>query len=151
MLATVKKTTVADVEKEPNFQELLDAYAKVMVVKDAPPFQARIEMYKHLEKIGALKVFGAYVEGKLIGFITALIPVLLHVSVTLAVAESFFVLESYRGSGAGDMLKKAAENHSRICGAFGILITAPTGGVLAEVLEKSDDYTETSRVFYRKL
>ncbi len=151
MSAVIRKCSVSEIENAPNYAELLEAYAKEMVVDGAPLFQARIEMYRHLESLGALQCFGAYMQEKLVGFITVLISVLPHVSAVMAVTESFFVLIDYRTTGAGNALRRAAEEYAASATAFGIFISAPVGGILAQVLSKLDEYTETNRVFYRKL
>lgn len=151
MLAIVRKCTISEIENAPNFSELLSEYAKELVVEGAPPFRAKIEMYRHLESLGSLQPFGAYVEDKLIGFITVLVHVFLHVSATMAVTESFFVFKDFRKSGAGTILKRMAEKYAQSSGALGLFISAPINGDLAEVLSKTDEYTETNRVFFRSL
>lgn len=149
MTAVVRECTISEIENAPNFIELLEAYGKEMIVEGAPPFKAKIETYRQLESLGSLQPFGAYVEDKLVGFITVLAHVFLHVSIVMAVSESYFVLEEHRNTGAGTFLRRVAEKHAKSLGAFGLFISAPTDGPLAEALAKMDEYKETSRVFFR--
>lgn len=151
MSAIVRKCTIAEIENAPNFYELLEEYGKEMVVDGAPPFKAKIEMYRQLESLGSLRPFGAYVGDKLVGFITVLVHVFLHVSVVMAVTESFFVLKDYRNTGAGIFLRRTAEKHAKSSGSSTLFISAPKDGPLADALSKMDEYTETSRVFFRSL
>jgi GNAT superfamily N-acetyltransferase len=151
MTVIVKKCTVDGLLSEPTFANILAEYAKELVVEGAPAFSAKIEKYKHLEKVGCLQPFGAYAENKLVGFITVLTDVFLHLSVVMAFSESYFVLREYRSTGAGTFLRRTAEKHAKSEGASGILISAPFGGVLAEVLANTKEYTETNRVFFRSL
>jgi GNAT superfamily N-acetyltransferase len=75
-------------------------------------------------------------------------PVIPHYGVAIAVTESFFVGKEYRKSGAGLKLLRAAEAHAE--GAPGLLVSAPVGGTLAEVLPHLG-YRETNRVFFKEL
>jgi len=150
MLAEVKKIKVSQILNAPNYQSLHDEYASNLVVDGAPPFRTKLEIYNEMESTGSFQAFGAFVEDTLIGFITVLAPVLPHIGVMMAVAESYFVAKGYRHTGAGIFLKRAAQNHSDEIGSPGLLVSAPVGGDLAKVLSNSDDYVETSRMFFRK-
>lgn len=149
MSVIIKKCTVDELLLDVSFANILAEYARELVVEGAPAFSAKIEKYKHLEKVGCLQPFGAYVEDKLVGFITVLTDVFLHLSVVMAFSESYFVLKDYRSTGAGVSLRRTAEKHAKSEGALGILISTPVGGVLAEVLSNTKEYTETNRVFFR--
>lgn len=151
MSVIVRKCTVSEVENSPNYDELLTEYATEMVVEGAPPFKAKIEMYRQLESLGSLHTFGAYVEDKLVGLITVLISIFPHVSVVMGFSESFFVFKEYRKTGAGTLLRRTAEKHAKSGGAYGLFIAAPVGGPLEDVLEKIDEYTATSKIFFRNL
>jgi GNAT superfamily N-acetyltransferase len=146
----VKKSTVSEIEAAPNFSELLAEYAKELVVEGAPPFSAKLEMYHQLENLGALQVFGAFFDNALIGLVTVLVTILPHCGVMMAVTESLFVFREFRGTGAGLKLIRVAEDNAKERGSPCLLISAPFGGDLAEVLPHVG-YTETNRVFFRNL
>ena len=150
MTLSIRKCTVFEIENAPNFSALLAEYATELVVDGAPPFSAKMEMYHALEKTGSFQVLGAYLEDKLIGFVTVLVSVFPHVGVLMAVTESLFVAKEYRKTGAGLKLIRAAETYAYERDAPCLLVSAPFGGNLAEVLPHVG-YAETNRVFCRKL
>jgi GNAT superfamily N-acetyltransferase len=71
-----------------------------------------------------------------------------HYSVRIAVGESFFVSAEHRKTGAGLKLLKAAEDYAKEINSSGLLISAPLGGNLAEILPHVG-YVETNRVFFK--
>ena len=150
LMLKIVVTTVAEFAAEPNFQELLDEYAKELVVEGAPKFGAKMEMYYTLEAANALSVFVAYLDGVAIGFVTVLTSIFPHCGVLMATTESLFVLKQHRKTGAGLKLIRAAEGHAKERGSPCLFISAPFGGNLAEVLPHIG-YIETNRVFFRKL
>jgi GNAT superfamily N-acetyltransferase len=149
MIADIQQVTISALEAEPNFKDLLAEYAAESAIDGLPPPSAKMEMYKALEKSGALVTWGAYVGGKLVGFITALSTVNPHYGVKITVSESFFVSKEYRKTGAGIKLRRIAEAHTDAIGSVGLLITAPFGSNLAAALPH-EGYRETNRVFFRK-
>ncbi len=128
-------------------EALLAEYAKESALEGMPPPLADKDTYFKLEDVGALHTFGAFLDGELIGFVTVLSTTLPHYSVRSAVAESIFVTEKHRKTGAGIRLIAAAKQRTRSISAPGLLIVAPIGSVLAEVLERTD-CVETNRVFF---
>ncbi len=109
-----------------------------------------MDSYHVLEAMGALHVFSASEDGTLIGFVTVATPPSLHFSIPVAVAESIFVTEPRRSTGAGLRLLAAAEDQARALGSPILLVCAPMGGKLIEVLPRRG-YTETNRVFVKEL
>lgn len=148
MSLVVRKCTIADLEASPNIRELLDEYAAESSIDGLPHPSAKVEMYKNLESHGTLYTIGAFLDDMLIGYITILASVLPHYSALVAVTESFFVGKAHRKTGAGLKLLHAAEEYAKGAGSPGILISAPFGGNLAEVLPHVG-YTETNRVFFK--
>lgn len=146
----IKKCTIADLEGAPNIQEILDEYAAESSpsIKGLPRPLAKVDTYKHLESINAIHIIGAFFKDVLVGYIIIVAPVLPHYSIRIAVSESYFVLKSCRGTGAGTKLREAAEKWSKEAGAIGILMSAPLDGDLAEVLPHVG-YQETGRVFFK--
>ena len=68
----------------------------------------------------------------------------------LAVVESYFVASKHRKSGAGLALLREAERIASDRGAHALLVSAPHGGRLADVMPRVG-YRETNRVFFRSL
>jgi hypothetical protein len=73
-----------------------------------------------------------------------------HYGRTVAVSESFFVAKAHRASMAGLKLLAAAEALACRIQSPGLLVSAPSGGRLAELLPKCG-FVETNRVFFRKV
>jgi len=107
-----------------------------------------VDTYKYLESTKAIHVMGAFFNDIFIGYMITFAPILPHYSVRVAVCESLFVCKEYRKTGAGLKLLRDAEDYAKGAGGCGILISAPFGGNLAEVLPHVG-YAETNRVFFR--
>lgn len=148
MTVFIRKCTISEMESASNIAELLDEYAGESAITGLPHPSVRVETYKYLETVNAIYAIGAFIDELLIGFLVVLSPILPHYSVKVAVGESFFVSKSYRKTGAGLKLLNAAEHYAKDIGACGLLVSAPIGGNLAEVLPHVG-YTETNRVFFR--
>lgn len=148
MCLIIKKCSIAEMEATSNISELLEEYAAESAIDGLPKPSAKIETYKQLERTGALHALGAFSNDLLIGYITILSPVLPHYSAVVAVAESFFVAKAHRKTGAGLKLLRDAEEYARNIGSPGLLVSAPFGGNLAEVLPHVG-YSETNRVFFK--
>lgn len=131
-------------------EALLKEYATELVVDGAPAFSAKTEIYHTLEASGLFHTIGAFLGDKLVGFVTVLVSVAPHVGVLMAVTESLFVAKAHRKTGAGLKLIRQAEACAIEKGAPCLLISAPFGGVLAEVLPRIG-YVETNRIFFRDL
>ena len=146
----VQLSGVHQLERDPDLAELLAEYAAESSIVGMPPPAAKMESYRELEARGLLQVLSATQEGRLIGFLTLLAPVLPHYGVAVAVSESFFVARAHRGTGAGLKLLRAAEDIARRFGSPGLLVSAPFDGDLFKVLPRVG-YAETNRVFFKKV
>ncbi len=149
-LLVVRDSSIAEFEAAPNIWELLQLYADESAVKGLPSPSAKAELYKQLESTGALHSIGAFLGDELVGFITVLSAKLPHYGNLVSVAESFFVTKEHRKTGAGLRLLRSAEEHAKSVGSPGLLVSAPVGGDLAEVMP-GVGYTESSRVFFKAL
>jgi|HubBroStandDraft_5_1064220.scaffolds.fasta_scaffold237774_2 GNAT superfamily N-acetyltransferase len=144
----VGPATVAEIEAAPTIAGLFAEYADESLVKGLPAPSAKWGVYRGLEAGGLLFPYAATLAGELVGFITVLVSLLPRYSQPLAVAESFFVAGAHRKTGAGVRLLRAAETKARELGAPGLLVSAPFGGRLFEVLPRLG-YAETNRIFFR--
>lgn len=131
-----------------NSKNLLDEYASESGIDGLPLPTAKGDMYNHMESTGSLHTIGAFLDEVLVGFITILTPILPHYSVLIAVTESFFVTKNNRKNGAGLKLLRTAEKYAKEKGSPGLVVSAPYGGSLAEVMSRID-YKETNRVFFK--
>jgi GNAT superfamily N-acetyltransferase len=149
---SVGPATVAEIEAAPTIAALFAEYADESLVKGLPAPAAKWGVYRSLEAGGLLfpytATLGGERAGELVGFITVLVSLLPRYSQPLAVAESFFVARAHRKTGAGVRLLRAAEAKARALGAPGLLVSAPFGGRLFEVLPRLG-YAETNRIFFR--
>lgn len=146
----VQRSSVAELERDPDLAALLAEYAAESAIAGMPPPAAKMDSYRELEALGLLQVLSARREGRLIGFLTLLAPVLPHYGVAVAVSESFFVARADRGTGAGLKLLRSAEDIARHLGSPGLLVSAPYEGDLFQVLPRIG-YAETNRVFFKKV
>lgn len=146
----LRTVTIQELGQSPNIHDLLQEYVAESAIADLPTPNAKIEIYQEIESTGTLHVIAGFMEDKLIGFIVIMSPVLPHYGALISVVESFFVSKQYRNTGAGLRLLRGAEDHAKSKGSPGLLISAPSGGVLESVLA-GIDYTETNRVYFKKL
>lgn len=145
----IRESSIDELERAPNIHDILDEYAAECAIDKLPPPNPDVNTYRALEAAKKLKIIGAFMDDELIGYASILTTSLPHFSLLLSIMESLFVTKTHRGTGAGARLLKAAEQHADSMKSYGLLISAPIGGVLAEVLSKSSAYTETNRTFFR--
>jgi GNAT superfamily N-acetyltransferase len=149
MNTTIKSISVQDLENDSDILALLAAYAEESSIDGMPPTNPQISFYKQLESTGVLKAFAAYEDDTLIGFLFLLWSFIPHYGVKIASTESYYVLPSYRKSGAGMKLLRQAEQCAAEIGCAGFFVSAPFDGKLAQVMEAMPHYRETNRVFFR--
>jgi GNAT superfamily N-acetyltransferase len=147
---TIRYSTVAELGDAPNRDELLDEYAREASIDGLPTQNPQRATYQQLEDLKALSVIGAFDGERYVGFALVLTTVSPHFGCMLSTTESLFVAKSYRHTGAGTKLLKAAERHAQASGSVGLLVSAPHGGRLAELLPMKG-YAESNRVFYKGL
>lgn len=147
----IRQITIDDLRFAPGVDALLREYAQECGIAGLPKPNAEWLTYARFEYYGALHVVGAYLDGSLVGFCIVLVSLNPHYSALLAVTESLFVAAAHRGTGAGLALLREAGSIARQRGAVGLLVSAPTGGSLAAVLERSKGFRETNRAFLQEL
>ena len=147
---TVRKCSVAEIEANDAFSSLWREYSAEAAIAGFPPPTEKLATYRLIETSGAFHAYGAFLAKRLVGFMAVLTPVIPHYGIAIAVTESLFVGSEHRKTGAGIKLIRTAERHAREAGSPGLLISAPMGGRLADVLPRLG-YRETNRVFMKEV
>lgn len=146
----IRKITISEVEENENFPNLAKEYAAESSIHGLPLPIEKIAAYRVIESTGIFQAYGAFLEEVLVGFIAVLTPIIPHYGVAITVSESFFVAKEHRKTGAGLKLLRVAHQHAIDAKSPGFLVSAPTGGDLAEVLPGLG-YRETNRVFFKEI
>ena len=149
-MVEIRRIKFREAAEHPDFDALLEEYGDEAGMYGMPRPDCQVDMYDKMEQAGILHVIGAFKQDVLAGFISVVVCELPHYGQMMATTESFFVRSDHRKTGAGLLLLKDAETLATEFGAFGLLVSAPFGGRLAEVLPNKG-YTETNRVFFRRL
>lgn len=149
MIEGIHKASVAEVMGAAAFPALIEAYADEASIAGMPSPKVKFESYKAIAASGFLHIFAAVEGGELIGFITMLAPILPHYSIPVAVTESFYVTPKHRGF-TGLRLLAAAEEEAHACGSPGLLVSAPFGSRLCELLPKLG-YKPSNTVFFKRV
>lgn len=147
----IRRCTVDELEATPNFQDVLDEYALESSLPELGPAQAQLDTYRRLEASGMFHPIGAFEDGRLIGLILPLVVNLPHYGVVAATVESFFVPAADRPKGVGMFLLHKAEALAKELGAKALILSAPTGSVLARVMYHCRDYRLSNEVFIKAL
>jgi GNAT superfamily N-acetyltransferase len=144
----VKRTTIAALEAAPELPALLAEYATESANDEIGPATPQFATYRAMEASGLFQAFAAVDGAALVGFMFLLTPTLPHFGKMVGVAESYFVAAAHRKTGAGTQLRQAAEAAAAAAGAVGMLITAPSGGRLEQVMPRVG-YRETGLTFFK--
>jgi GNAT superfamily N-acetyltransferase len=146
----IRKCTVAEIAGSEAFPSLWQEYADECAMAGLPPPSEKLASYYMIEGTGIMQPCGAYRDDELVGFVVVMVPVIPHYGVAVGITESLFVAKAHRKTGAGLALIRTAEQHVKDVGGPALLISAPFGGQLAEVLPRIG-YRETNRVFMKKV
>lgn len=149
-LLEIKRVPLVLIERAPELPDLLAEYAAESANDQIGPVCPHMPTYRLMENGGGFYTFGAFLDGRLIGFLFLMMPLLPHYSLKVAVSESFFVASKHRKTGAGTLLRQVAEDFATTGGAVGIMFSAPIGGALEKVLPKAG-YADKARVFFKAL
>lgn len=149
-MTEIRKITVDEYYAEPNIAELWELYAEESHTKGLPPHNPQRQMYQAMENMAMLHTWGAYDDGKLVGFIALLVNVVPHYGAMIGTLESFFVHRYYRKGGTASKLLRAAEAKAKELGAVGLFVSAPAGGKLEKAMPMFG-YRHTNTVFFREL
>lgn len=146
----IKLCTVAAIEAAPDLAALLAEYAAESGNDEIGPARPHLPTYHQMEAAGVMQPIAAYVDDTLVGFMFLLLPVLPHYTLKIGVSESYFVAAAHRKTGAGLKMLRLAEDVARMSGAVGVLVSAPIGGILEQVLPEVG-YDDKARVFFKAL
>ena len=147
---TVRRCTVADLAQSPEFGALAAEYEAEGKRADIGPCRLQMDMYSGLESAGIMKFAGAWLDGELVGLVSVGGATVPHYDKPIATTESYFVRPHARRTGAGKLLLDQAEGMAVEFGAFGLFVSAPSGGRLAIVLPRTG-YGRTNEVFFKRL
>ena len=148
-MITIELIPHSKLEADADFQALVAEYSEECSIAGMPETNRDYEQYERFEQAGFSRMFAAYNDEKLVGFLVLLVSPNPHYGCKIGTIESIFVGAEYRKSGAGLKLLKAAEDTAKGMGAVGIFVSAPAGSQLADVMSKMSPYTETNRVFFK--
>jgi GNAT superfamily N-acetyltransferase len=144
----IRKIRLHEIETDTALPALCKEYENEARIEGMPLINVQNHIYHQIESTGSFVLFGAYHDGKLIGFLSILVTLAPHYGTLSAMGESFFVGKLYRKTGAGLKLLAAAEKFSEQIGAPGFLCSARVESVLSKVLPRRG-YKETNRVFFK--
>jgi len=142
----IRRISFAELYSHPDFIPVVDRYwdeGHVLPFRYAP----HIQTYLALEDAGVMHILASMGGGRLIGFAIVLATLYPHYSRRFATCESLFVVPEHRKGGHGVKLLAAVRALAKEQKCEGLLISAPCGGQLAEVLTKSKRFRETNRIF----
>ena len=146
----IRPTTVAEVHVAGMLPDLLAAYAAESSIPELGEVCPAFDTYYGMEAAGALHLIGAF-DTELVGLVSMLVYGLPHyANRRICTLESFFVMPGARHGGTGIKLLRAAEARAVELGAAALMVSAPAGGRLAQVLPRSG-YRQTNEVFLRAL
>lgn len=147
---TVRACTVDELSQAPAFAALSAEYVaesgRAITADPAP----QLATYKAKESDGTMRFAGAWCGNDLVGMMVVALAVVPHFGMTVATTETLFVSAQHRKTGAGKALLRLADDIARDCGAVGVLVSAPVGGVLAKVLPRSG-FRHTNELFFKAL
>jgi hypothetical protein len=109
----------------PELQELLPLhYDELSITKEHWPLAPRFDLYMEMEGVGVLHVVTARDEGRLVGYVIAMVLPNLHYSdCMMAVEDVYYLLPEYRRGRTGIKLFQAFEARMKEVGANRIVIT----------------------------
>lgn len=150
MSLIIRHCTVDEIANAPNIAALTDEYAAESHNAELPPPNVQWDYYRALENAGVLLPVAAHLDDELIGFAGLIINKLPHHGALFAVTESFFVAKAHRKSGAGLRLLRFVEQKAREYGSPCLMVSAPHGGQLEQVMPRVG-YRHANTIFVRRL
>jgi GNAT superfamily N-acetyltransferase len=149
-MTEIRKLTVDEYYAEPNIAELWELYAAESKTVGLPQHKPQRDLYASIEQAGLLHTWGAYNDGKLVGFIALLVNVVPHYGAMIGALESFFVHGDHRKGGTGVKLLREAEVKAKEMGAVAMFVSSPAGSRLERAMP-AFGYRHANTVFFREL
>lgn len=147
----IRPCTVAEIEQSETLPELLAAYGRESSIHELGQSAPCMQTYRQMAAAGVFHAIGAF-SPELVGVATLIVYGLPHYAGRrIASMESIFVAPDARRFGTGLKLLRAAEQCAHELGAMALIVSAPVGGRLAELLPRTSGYRETNRVFTKGL
>lgn len=140
----------SDIMQAPNSKELFDEYCEECAIEEIGKAAPQASIYEAMQSSGAMKFFGAYQQGKLLGFASLITYTVPHYGKKIAAVESLFVAKASR-PGVGTALMESLEEYAGNEQCAAILYSAPSGSRLEALLDHLKSYRRTNSVFTRKL
>ena len=132
-------------------ENLLEEYAAEIRAEGLPnPAPDRV-LNTTLESIGAYHCIGAYLDGRMVGFVGVVVNTFPHYGRKGACTESFFVSKSHRHTRAGKLLLLAAERLAADLGAMCLMVSSASGSALERVMSRTAGYRHSNTVYMRVL
>ncbi|WP_298069393.1 GNAT family N-acetyltransferase [uncultured Mailhella sp.] len=136
-MTEIRRTSFDELSRQDGFEALAAAYAEECAVPALPRSRADAGGYRALEAQGVYQLFGAWQDGRLIGFLGVILnSVPHHEGVKFASVESLFVEPERRKGGPGLALVREAERFAAGRGAAALFMSAPRGGRLERLLPR---------------
>lgn len=144
----IRRMTVEDFFDREEATLLLSQYEEECAIAGLPAPKPDVELYQLIEQAGAMRMFGAFSENRLIGFINLLVTRNPHYSAILGTIESIFVQKEERSNGGvGLGLLRKARQEAQNLKAVGLLVSAPAGGSFEAVMSRLEA-KKTNQVFF---
>jgi GNAT superfamily N-acetyltransferase len=144
---TIGECTVDELAGVPNFVALCDEYSRESAIAELGGGKVDVEMYRAMEQAGYLRLLVARCDDDVVGFAVVILSRLPHFSKFVAGVESFFVARAARAGGTGARLRDEAERIARDAGADALLLSAPVGGALDRVLQRTHRARLTNHLY----
>lgn len=150
-MCEIREISFTEFSNSSSYSGLIDGYESECTYEGFPPANLNKDLYKKLNDMGILKVFGAYLGDLLVGYCCLLISPNLHFSAPIGTVESFFVFKEHRNTGAGLKLLKAVEHVSKNNGAISLSLSTKKNSLLEKVMEGMKDYHQSNVVYMKRL
>ena len=144
---SLRLCTIDEWEANPVFHTLVEEYARECAIAGLPHPRPRFDIYKAMGD--ASHPIGVFLGDELVGFAVLLTPTIPHYGIMIGVTESLFVSKPKRKTGAGLKLIADVKRRAKEAGSPGVIISAPTGSDLAELLPMLE-FDEVTRAFFHK-
>lgn len=141
----------AAILSDPSWPELLAEYGAECSIPEIGKPDPQPELYALMERSGMMQDFGAYEDGRLIGFASIQAFTLPHYGRKIANVESLFVPQAHRHTGVGLSLLRTARVHASQQGCVAILYNAPAGSNFERLLNARKQARRTNAVFCEAL